>query len=162
MLCYAVTFLCPSQTLIATTHPTPPPSSPTTESEQPILSPSESTDVGLIIIIGSVTVGIVVIILTLIIVVIAVAVLLKKHETTEEYSVNNAGAVPMTTNEAYGLTRHGDGKSEVEENIYNYPEVNVATIEAKQNEAYGTHTDIITTEGNQAYGGANIATWTNN
>ena len=204
MLCYAVAFLCPSRTLIATTHPTPPPPNPTTGREEtppttnqqtqepvdplttsdgpatdsegitgtelkvpttsetatdlPILSPSESTDVGLINIIGSVTAGIVVIILTLIIVMIAIAVLLKKHVTTEGYLVNNAGAVPTTSNQAYGLTRHGDGKSKVEENIYSYPEVNIATIGAKQNEAYGTHTDIITTEVNQAYGSANITT----
>ena len=118
-----------------------------------ILRPNEPTDIGLII--GSATAGIVVMILA-VTVVIVVVVLLKKHEKTkkEEYSVKNVAAVPTTTNQAYGLTHHS--KSGVEEDIYNYPEVDVTNIEAKQNEAYVTHTDIFT-EGNQAYA-TNIAT----
>ena len=122
-----------------------------------ILRPSEPTDIGLTI--GPATAGVVVVMLTLTVVII-IAVLLKKHRKTkkkEGYSVKNhlnVAAVPTTTNQAYGLTHHS--KSGVEENIYNFPEVNVDTIEAKQNEAYVTYTDIIT-EGNQAYG-TNIAT----
>ena len=121
-----------------------------------ILRPNEPTDIGLII--GSTTAGVVVIILTLT-VVIVVAILFKKHGKTkkkeEGCSVKNVAAVPTITNQAYGLTHHS--KSTVEENIYNFPEVNVDTIEAKRNEAYVTHTDIFT-EGNQTYYGTNIAT----
>ena len=124
-----------------------------------VLRPNEPTDI--VLIIGPATAGVAVIILTLT-VVIVVAVLLKKHrkmKKKEGYSVKNVAAVPTTTNQAYGLTHHS--KSRVEENIYNFPEVNVDTIEAKQNEAYVTHTNNIITEGNQAYYGTNIATEVN-
>ena len=174
---YTVLFPCPS---MATTQPTPPPNpttdseethttttqvpvepqttnnSPATNSEGagtvpitsetatdhlPILGPSESTDIGLII--GIVMVVIVVIVSVITVVVIS-AVLLKKH--SEKMTTV---AVPTTTNQAYGLTHHSEIR--VEESIYDHPEVDLDnTIEAKQNEAYVTNTDIIT-EGNQAY-----------
>ena len=132
-----------------------------------ILGPSESTDINIGLIVGTAAAGIVGIILTLA-VVIFIAVLLKKHvqkaktKKKEGYSVQNTAAVPTMTNQAYVLTHHDRGKSGVEENIYNLPEVaDPDTIEAKQNEAYVTctHTNV-TTEGNQAYGisNANIAT----
>ena len=119
-------------------------------------SQSGSTDIGLII--GSAAAGIAVIIISILTVVIFVTILLKKHGKTnrkEEYPIKNAAAVPTTTNEGYGLTSHDHSQSGVEENIYNFPEVDVLTIEAKQNEAYVTHTNI-STEGNQAYGTNNI------
>ena len=129
------------------------PTTSETATDQPaILRPSEPS-----LIVGSATAVIVVIILTILTVVIVVAVLLKKHEKTkkkEGYSVKNVAAVPTTTNQAYGLTHHSE--SGVEESIYNYPEVDLDTIEAKQNEAYVKNTDIVT-EGNQAYA-TNIAT----
>ncbi len=82
-------------------------------------------------------------------IVIGITVLLKKHGNAKEkkgYS-DKSVAVPTTTNQAYGLAHHSE---RVEENIYNYPEVNLDTIGAKQNVAYVTNIDVIT-EGNQAY-----------
>ena len=120
-------------------------------------SQSEPPNIGLII--GSAAAGLVVII-SILTVVIFVAVLLKKHGKTnkkEEYPIMNAAALPTTANEAYGLTCHDHSQSGVEENIYNFPEIDVLTIEPKQNEAYVTHTNI-PTEGNQAYGTNNIIT----
>ena len=57
----------------------------------------------------------------------------------------------ISSNEAYGVAHHVE---EVEEIVYNYPQMNFdSTIEAKQNEAYVTHTELnISTEENQAYG----------
>ena len=118
-----------------------------TATDLPILSSqSGSTDIGLII--GSAVAGIVVIIISILTIVIIVAVLLKKHGKTNKDPVKSVAAVP---NEAYGLTSHDHSQSGVEENIYNFPEVDVHTIEAKRNEAYVTHTNI-SMEGNQAYG----------
>ena len=154
---------------MATTQPTPP-SNPTTNSEEttttttqqtqepedtsegietelsvseiatdlPILGPSEPTDIGLII--GIVMVVIVVIALVTAVMVIIIAVLVKKR--SEKMTTV---AVPTTTNQAYGLTHHSEIR--VEESIYDHPEVDLDnTIEAKQNEAYVTNTDIITAE----------------
>ena len=59
----------------------------------------------------------------------------------------------ISSNEAYGVTLNSDGGTE--EIIYNYPQISFdSTIEAKQNEAYGTN---IVTQGNEAYGAASIA-----
>ena len=107
---------------------------------RPILRPSESTDIGLII--GIVAIIIIVVILSMITVVVIIAALFKKCHG--KFTIT---AVPTTANQAYGL----------EETIYNdlSPEVDMDnTIEAKQNEAYVTNTDV-TVEENQAYG-ANI------
>ena len=130
-----------------------------TATDLPILSSSGSTNIGLII--GSAAAGIAVLISILTIVII-VSVLLKKHgkiNKKEGCPVKNVAAVPIatTTNEAYGLACHDYSQSGVEENTYNYPEFDEHTIEAKQNEAYATHTKFnISTEGNQAYGTNNI------
>ena len=80
-------------------------------------------------------------------VIIVVVKRVKTKTKKEGYSVENAAAVPITDNQAYGLTYHDHSK----ENIYDSPEVDLDTIEAKQNEAYATNTNI-TMEGNQAYG----------
>lgn len=60
-------------------------------------------------------------------------------------------AVCTAANQAYGLDTHHN-KEVGESNIYNYPEVDHDNIiiETKQNNAYGTNTDIIAEE-NQAY-----------
>ena len=82
--------------------------------------------------------------------VIVVVVKYVKTKTKKEgYCVENAVAVPITDNQAYGLTYHDHSK----ENVYDSPEVDLDTIniEAKQNEAYATNTNIAM-EGNQAYG----------
>ena len=117
---------------MATTQPTPQP-----------------PNIGLII--GSAAAGVAVIISILTIVIIVAILLKKRVKTNKKDPVKNVAAVPITTNEAYGLTSHDHSQSGVEESIYNSPEVDVHTIEAKQNEAYVTHTNI-STEENQAYG----------
>jgi hypothetical protein len=136
------------------------PTTSETATDLPIQSSqSEPPDIGLII--GSAAAGVVVTVLILTLtIVIFVAILLKKHSKAKKlggYPDNNVAGVSTTTNQAYGLTCHDHSQSGVEENIYNFPEVDVDTIEAKQNEAYVTHTNI-TTEGNQAYGTNDIIT----
>ena len=118
----------------------------TSETATDLLILSESTNIGLIV--GIVVIVTVVIIVTLTVLIIVTVLLNKFRKAKKGYSVKNV-AVPTTTNEAYGLAHHSDG---VEESIYNYPEVNLDTIEAKQNVAYmsNTESDVIT-EGNQAY-----------
>ena len=80
-------------------------------------------------------------------VIVIIAVLFKRH-----FGKFTTVAVPTTANQAYGLsTHHNEGVGEI---IYNdlSPEVDMDnTIEAKQNEAYVTNTDVIIQE-NQAYG----------
>ena len=138
---HAVTFPCPSLPSMATTQPIPPP---------------DASDIGLTI--GIVVTVIVVIALAVtVMVVVIVTILLKKC-----HGKNTTVAVPTTANQAYSQNTQG-----MEEGIYNYPEVDVDnTIEAKQNKAsrsntdiiternqsYGTNLDNIITEGNQAYG----------
>ena len=53
----------------------------------------------------------------------------------------------ISSNEAYGVAHRIE---EVEEIVYNYPQMNFdsTTIEAQQNEAYATN---IVTQGNEAY-----------
>ena len=140
---HAVTFPCPSLPSMATLQPT--------------LLPADPTDI------NGLTIGIVVAVIAVIAsavtitVVVIVAILLKKCHW--KYTTV---AVPTTANQAYSLNIQG-----MEEGIYNYPEVDVGnTIEAKQNKAsrsntdinternqsYGTNVDMIITEGNQAYG----------
>ena len=113
----------------------------------------EPTDVGLIV--GIVVIVTVVITVTLTVLIIVAVLLNKFGKAKKGYSVKNVD-VPTTTNEAYGLAHHSDG---VEESVYNYPEVNLDTIEAKQNVAYMSNieSDVIA-EGNinQAYA-TNIA-----
>ena len=117
-----------------------------TATDQPILSSSESTDVGLIT--GVVVIVIVVIATAVTMVILIVAVLFKKR-----HGKKTTVAIHTTANQAYGLDTHHNKELE-ESNIYNYPEVDHdnITIETKQNDAYNyaTNTDIIT-EGNQAY-----------
>ena len=115
----------------------------------PILRP-KPTDIGLIV---GIVVIVIVVIAAAVTVVVIIAVLLKKH-----HGKMTTVAVPTTANQAYGLNTHLN--KEVEEiNIYNYPEVDLdnITIETKQNDAYGTNTDNIITEGNQVYA-TNITT----
>ena len=144
---------------MATTQPTPQPPNPTTDNEEtppttnqrtqePVDLSEGATSTELII--GSAAAGVAVL-TSILTIVIIVALLLKKHVKTnkkEEYPVKNVAAVPTATNEAYGLMSHDHSQSGVEESIYNF---DVHTIEAKQNEAYVTHTNI-STEENQAYG----------
>ena len=56
--------------------------------------------------------------------------------------------INISSNEAYGVAHHVE---EVQEIVYNYPQMNFdsTTIEAQQNEAYATN--IIVTQGNEAY-----------
>ena len=120
-----------------------------TTSETIILRTS-GDDISAAEIAATVLVVIVVIIIVSLTVVVIIAVLLKKHGKTTKGVTNKNVAVPTTTNQAYGFTHHDDCER-VEENIYNYPEVDLGdSIEAKQNEAYATTTDIIT-EGNVVY-----------
>ena len=121
----------------------------------PILRPRNAISAAEIA--GTVIVVIVVIIIVSLTVVVIIAILLKKHGKTMKGVTNKNVAVPTTANQAYGFTHHDD-RERVEENIYNYPEVDLAdSIEAKQNEAYATNIDIFT-EGNQAYYATNITT----
>ena len=123
-----------------------------TATDLPILSSqSGSTNIGLIV-------GIVVIIIVTvsITVLVIVSFLLKKRHV--KFTTT---PVPTAANQAYGLNTHKG----VEESIYNIPDPEVDidnTIEAKQNVAYVTNTDVIVevneayatriaTEGNQAY-----------
>ena len=130
------------------------PTTSETVTDLPILSPSSGqSDIGLTIGVA-ISVIVAVLLLTLTVVII-IAVLFKKHGKTMKGVTDKNVTVPTTTNQAYGLTHHD--RERVEENIYNYPEVDLGdAIEAKQNEAYATTTDIIT-EGNQAYA-TNITT----
>ena len=98
-----------------------------------------------------IAISVIVVIIVALTVVAIIAVLLKKHgKITNVFTVKSV-AIPTTANQAYGLTHHDD-RERVEEDIYNYPEVDLGdTIEAKQNEAYATTIDIIT-KGNEAYG----------
>ena len=104
--------------------------------------PSNTNNVGSGAIAGIVTAVIVMIlILTLM---FTIAVLFKKH------GKKTNGTVSTSTNQAYDVTHHD---RRVEENFYNHPQVKLDTgnaIEVKQNEAYATN--IIVTEGNDAYG----------
>ena len=133
-----------------------PTTSETATDPRPVLRPSESTDIGLII---GIVVIVIVVITAVVTVVVIIAVLFKKH-----YGKLTTVAIPTTINQAYGLNTHD--KKVVEETIYNClsPKVD-DTIETKQNEAYVTNTNVIveeneaydtsidgiTTEGNQAY-----------
>ena len=90
---------------------------------------------------------VIVVIAAVVTVVVIIAVLFKKC-----HGKLSITAVPTTSNQAYGLNTHHN--NEVEEIIYDdlSPEVDVdSTIEAKQNEAYVTNTDIIVEE-NETYG----------
>ena len=122
------------------------PTTSETVTDLPILSPSKQIDIGSTI---GIAIAIIVVIILTITVVVIIAVLLKKHgKTTKGVTVKNV-AVPTTANQAYGLTHHD--RERVEESIYNYPEVDLGdSIEAKQNEAYATTTNIVS-EGNEAY-----------
>jgi hypothetical protein len=141
------------------------PTTSETATDLPIQS-SQSGSINIGLIIGSAAAGVVVTVLILTLtVVIFVAILLKKPLKTkkmEGYPDNNVAGVPTTSNQAYGLDCHDHSQSGVEENIYNYPKVDLHTIiEAKQNdsEAYVTHSKFnIPTEGNQAYGTNGIMT----
>ena len=79
-----------------------------------------------------------------VVVVIAILLMIKKHHVKF-----TTIAIPTAANQAYGFnTRKG-----VEESIYNFsgPEVDTDnTIEAKQNVAYVTNTDVVV-EMNEAY-----------
>ena len=89
---------------------------------------------------------VIVVIAAVVTVVVIIAALIKKCHG--KFTIT---AVPTTANQAYGLNiYHNEG---VEETIYNDlgPKVDVDNpIEAKENEAYVTNTDVIL-EGNQAY-----------
>ena len=125
----------------------------TSETATDLRSQGGSSNIGLII--GSAAAGVAVL-TSILVIVIIIAVLLKKHgekNKKEGYPIKSAPAVPTTTNEAYGIMCHDHSQSGVEENAYNYPKFDLHTIEAKQNEAYVTHTEFnISTEENQAYG----------
>ena len=115
-----------------------------TATDLPILGPSESTNIGLII---GIVMVVIVVIVSVVTVMVIIAILFKKRN--EKMATV---AVPTTTNQAYGLTHHTEIR--VETNIYDHPEVGMDldnTIEAKQNEAYVANTDIIITEKNAAY-----------
>ena len=168
---------------MATTQPTPQPPNPTTDSEETPPTTNQQTqepadlsegttgtelrvpttsetatdlrsqggpsNIGLII--GMV---VIVIVSMSVVMVIIIAIPLKKCHIK-----STATAVPTAANQAYGLNTHQG----VEESIYNIPDPKVDindTIEAKQNVAYVTNTDLIVevndatriaTEGNEAY-----------
>ena len=108
------------------------PTTSETVTDLPILSSSESTDIGLII--GIVVVVIVVIALAFTVVVIITVLLKKRHG-----KMTALATVSTTANQAYGLHTHHNKEME-ESNIYNYPEVDHdnITIETKLNDAYAT------------------------
>jgi hypothetical protein len=171
-----VTFPCPSLPSVAITQPTPPPrNDEDADQTQTVPAPPEQetlpdnigsstpnnniimTDEAVTIttdnfitltppfpslIVGVVVPGVVAVILVAVVVVIAI-LLKKRHEKFTTI------AVPTAANQAYGLNTHKG----VEESIYTYPgpEMDVDnTIEAKQNMAYVTNTDVII-EANEAY-----------
>ena len=131
----------------------------TSETATDLRSQGGSSNIGLIT-------GIVVIVIVTmsVVMVIIIAIPLKKY-----HEKSTAITIPTAANQAYGLNTHKG----VEESIYNIPDPEVDidnTIEAKQNVAYATNTDLIAevneayyyatriaTEGNEAYA-TNITT----
>ena len=136
---------------MATTQPTPQPPNPTTDSEEILSiqsSQSGSTNIGLII---GVVINIVMVSVLVIIVVVVIVILLKKR-----HGKFTTTAVSTAANQAYGLNTHKG----VEESIYKFSGSEVDadnTIEAKQNVAYVTNTDVVV-EVNEAYYATRIAT----